>query len=89
VALAAESREVVQEHVEHLVEQLRRIIADGVARGGFDVSDPYAAARAVFDATTRFHNPAHAAQWTDPAIDASFESVWEFVLRGLGGSAGD
>ncbi len=89
VALAADSRVVVQDHVEHLVGQLRRIIADGVEQNELDVSDPDTAARAVFDATTRFHNPVHAAQWTDPAIDASFERVWELVVRGLGASTRD
>jgi hypothetical protein len=40
-------------------------------------------ARAVFDATTRFHNPAHAAQWREPDIDAAFDRVWVLVLKGL------
>ena len=82
-AIALESREVVRAHVEHLVAQLTRIIADGAASGELRTADPAAAARAVFDATSRFHNPAHAAEWRDPAIHASFEGVWSLLLAGL------
>jgi AcrR family transcriptional regulator len=82
--LATEAREVVGAHVETLKAHLARIIADGVARGEFSVPDPVGAARAVFHATTRFHNPVHAAEWSDPAIDAAFDGVWSFVLAGLG-----
>lgn len=84
--LVAEAREVVRAHVDRLVGQLTRIIADGVARGEFTVADPTAAGRAVFDATARFHNPAHAPEWADPGIDAAFEGVWSLVLSGLRGS---
>lgn len=83
VALAAESRDVVAAHVDLLRRQVARIIADGVAQGEFAVADPEEAARAVIDATGRFHNPAHAAEWSDPGIDAAFERVWALVLRGL------
>jgi AcrR family transcriptional regulator len=83
IGLAAEAREVVQAHVGHLVGQLTEIIADGVARGEFSVADPAVAARAIFDATTRFHNPAHAAQWSDPGIDTAFEGVWGLVVSGI------
>jgi hypothetical protein len=37
----------------------------------------------VFDATARFHNPAHAASWDDPGIDAAFEGVYALVVTGL------
>lgn len=87
-ALAGEAREVVAAHVECLVQQVARIIADGVARGEFSVADPAEAARAVIDATGRFHNPAHAAAWADPGIGAAFDRVWALVLRGLGGGVG-
>jgi AcrR family transcriptional regulator len=87
VTLAAQSRGVVTGHVEHLVEELTRIITDGVEQSEFDVTDPAAAARAVFDSTSRFHNPAHAAQWTDPGINEAFEGVWDLVARGLGARA--
>ena len=83
VGLAAEAREVVGAHVEALVDQLARIIADGIAAGDFVAGDPRAAARAAFDATSRFHNPAHAAAWGDPGIDAAYERVRTLVLRGL------
>jgi len=86
VQLVEASREVVIAHVEHLVGQLTRIIADGIERGELDVTDPDGAARAVFDSTSRFHNPAHAAQWSDPEIDEAFEGVWDLVARGLGGT---
>jgi AcrR family transcriptional regulator len=84
VQLAAEAREVVTAHVDTLVEQLARIIADGAERREFAVDDPPAAARAVFDATDRFHNPAHATEWSHPDVDAAFERVWRLVLGGLG-----
>ncbi len=83
VALAAGSRDVVAGHVDLLMRQAARIIADGVAQGEFAVADPAEAARAVIDATGRFHNPAHAAEWADPGIIAAFERVWALLLRGL------
>jgi AcrR family transcriptional regulator len=83
VGLAAEARGVVAAHVETLVAQLARIIADGVAAGDFAVDDARAAARAAFDATNRFHNPAHAKEWDDPEIDSAYEGVRTLVLRGL------
>jgi len=83
VELAAEAREVVRAHVGTLAGQLARIIADGVGQGEFAATDPAVAGRAVFDATGRFHNPAHAPAWSDPGIDAAFEGVWTLVLGGL------
>ncbi len=83
IELAAEARGVVNAHVDTLVAQLARIVGDGVARGEFDATDPAAAARAVFDATSRFHNPAHAAEWSGPGADAAYEGVRALVLRGL------
>lgn len=88
IALAADAREVVKRHVETLVDQLACIVAEGVADGAFAADDPRAAARAAFDATTRFHNPAHAAEWSDPQIDAAYEGVRALVLGGLTTSPG-
>jgi AcrR family transcriptional regulator len=83
IELAAKAREVVSTHVDTLVAQLTRIISDGVTRGAFEATNAAAAARAVFDATSRFHNPAHAAEWSGPGIDAAYERVRALVLRGL------
>jgi AcrR family transcriptional regulator len=84
VELAADSRDVVKAHFDTLVGQLARIIDDGVSQGALDKAvDPAGAARAVFDATSRFHNPAHAPAWDEPGIDAEYESVRALVLRGL------
>lgn len=82
--IAAGAREVVIAHVTALVAQLGRIVADGVAAGELVAADPAAAGRAVFDATARFHDPAHAAEWSDPGIDVAFEGVWSLVVAGLG-----
>lgn len=83
VALAGESRAVIQAHVAHLVSQAAAIIGDGVRQGAFAVPDAASAGRAVFDATARFHDPVHVAQWSDPSLDSSFAGVWTLVLRGL------
>jgi hypothetical protein len=83
IGLAADARDVVMAHVDTLVGQLERIIADGVEQGVFEAAEPRRAARAVFDATARFHNPAHAAEWSDPGIDSVYEGVRALVLSGL------
>jgi len=85
--LVADARAVVMAHVQVLVGQLTGIIAQGIARREFSAADPAVAAKAVFDATARFHNPAHAAQWSDPENDAAFQAVMDLLLRGLSGPA--
>lgn len=85
--LVADSRRVVQAHIEALTGQLARIIADGMSRRELKVHDAAAAARAMFDATVRFHNPSHVQEWSDPAIDSAFEAVWSLLLGGLGVSS--
>jgi AcrR family transcriptional regulator len=81
--LTADARDVVKAHVDTLVAQLAGILADGIARGEFKAGDRLPTARAVFDATARFHNPAHAPEWSDPGIDAAYEGVRALVLDGL------
>lgn len=81
--LASDAREVVQAHVDELVGQIAHIIEDGVKSGAFTVKDPEVAAKAVFDATARFHHPTHAAEWADPGIDAAFDGVWTLVRAAL------
>lgn len=86
--IAADARDVIRAHVEALTKQIATIIADGVARGEFNVADPNAAGRAVFDATARFHNPANAGEWSDPGIRSAFDDVWSLILSGLGACKG-
>jgi len=84
VKLIQETREVVKAHIETLIEQLTDIIASGIERGEFTVTDARQASEAIFYATARFHDPVHAAEWADPGIDANFEAVWVLLMRGLG-----
>ncbi len=81
--VSADTREVIVKHVGELTGQLRRIVADGMDRGEFAPGDPAVVARAVFDATAVFHNPAHAAAWSDPDGAPAFEPVWKLLLDGL------
>ncbi|HEX6918700.1 MAG TPA: TetR family transcriptional regulator [Actinomycetes bacterium] len=83
VRLTADAREVVAAHVDALAAQVARIISDGVARGELRAADPVVAARAVLDATARFHNPVHAAEWADPRTEAALQGVLDLVLAGL------
>ncbi|NUW31911.1 TetR family transcriptional regulator [Nonomuraea sp. SMC257] len=85
MVLVGESSAVVNRHRADLVGQLARIIHEGLERGDFAPADasPEALARAVFDATGRFHDPAYAREWGDPGIDAEFAALVDLVLRGL------
>lgn len=77
------ARTVVRAHVDHLAEQITHIISDGIAQGEFVTADPVVTGRAILTATTRFHDPIHVAEWSDPDIDAAFEGVWSLILVGL------
>lgn len=81
--LTVDAREVVGEHMDYLMQQVTRLIEDGSRRGEWSVADPAAVSRAVLSATSRFHHPAHASEWSQPNIDTAFEEVWSLLLKGL------
>ena len=75
LALAQEACEAVKAHKERLVGQVAHILSDGVKQGVFEVADVKASARAVFDATTRYHHPAHSDEWNDPQTAARTDAL--------------
>ncbi|MDQ1010897.1 AcrR family transcriptional regulator [Streptomyces sp. V4I23] len=81
--LIDENSGVVDRHLQVLIGQLRQIVEEGVRAGDFTADDPAATARALFDATTRFHDPAYAPEWRKPTVDAEFDAVVGLLLRGL------
>ena len=83
LTLAREACEAVRAHKERLVDQVAHIISEGVKQGAFQVADVKVAARAVFDATTRYHHPAHSDEWKDPARPARVDALLGLLLRGL------
>jgi AcrR family transcriptional regulator len=83
VQLATETQDVISNHISTLSAQVETILKEGVAVKEFSIRDIPNTARAIFLATTRFHNPAHMAEWKDPTIDAQFDDVWLLILSGL------
>ena len=83
LTLAREACEVVQAHKERLVGQVADILSDGVKQGVFQVADAKVSARAVFDATIRYHHPSHSDEWSDPQTAARIDALLALVLRGL------
>lgn len=81
--LAADAQSVAASHVDELVGLAATVIRAGVKEGTFRTGDPVAAGRAVLFATSRFHHPAHAAEWKDPGIDAAYNDVWRLLMHGL------
>jgi hypothetical protein len=74
---------VVKAHKERLVDQIARILSDGVKQGAFHVTDVKTSARAIFDATIRFHHPAHSEEWSNPALSERIDALLALLLRGL------
>lgn len=82
-ALALDAGDSVADHVRHLTDQLATMIGDGVKTGEFAPQNTEAAARALFDATMRYHNPAYASEWQTPDNRAAFDRLLTLLLRGL------
>lgn len=81
--LAAEHSTVSSGHVGFLVAQVRDILVDGVASGDFAAGEPEVMAWAVLNATSRFHDPTHAAEWHSPETEADAAAVVSLILDGL------
>ncbi|MFE5400732.1 TetR family transcriptional regulator [Streptomyces sp. NPDC056580] len=85
--LTDENGTVVGEHLADLTGQLTRVIEAGMAAGSFAAADPTTTARAVFQATGRFHDPCYAREWREPGIEEEFTAVVDLLIRGLGAPA--
>jgi AcrR family transcriptional regulator len=83
LVVVAEASTVVDEHLTILADQVSRILIDGVNTGEFRGLEPRTTAQAVLDATSRFHDPTNARQWSAPNIDRAFNAVCDLVLAGL------
>jgi AcrR family transcriptional regulator len=81
--LAGEAGEVTSAHVAELTGQLTEIVRAGVEAGTFAADDPATTARALFQATARFHDPGYAKQWEQPGVQGEFEAVVDLLVRGL------
>jgi AcrR family transcriptional regulator len=82
-SLAREACKVVKAHKESLIDQVAQILSDGVKQGVFEVADVKVTARAVFDATSRFHHPAHSDEWRDPQLAARIDALLALLIKGL------
>jgi AcrR family transcriptional regulator len=83
LTLAREACKAVNCDKDCLVDQIAKILSDGVEQGVFDVADVKVSARAIFDATSRFHHPGHAEEWSDPGTPARIDAVLALLLKGL------
>ncbi|MEU2910587.1 TetR family transcriptional regulator [Streptomyces massasporeus] len=83
MVLTDENGTAVSEHITDLEAQLTRIIQAGVETGDFAAGDPEASARAVFQATGRFHDPGYVREWEEPGTEADFAAVVDLLVQGL------
>jgi AcrR family transcriptional regulator len=83
MTLVGESSHTVVAHVETLTAQIAEILHDGIDQGAFTPTHVQTAARAVFQATAHFHDPAYAGEWSRPTAEADFEGLWTLLLNGL------
>ncbi|MDH6260915.1 TetR family transcriptional regulator [Bradyrhizobium sp. BR13661] len=83
LTLAREACAAVKCHKDTMIDQMAAIISDGVKQGEFAPTDAKTTARALFDATCRFHHPAHADEWKDAELPARLDATLALLLRGL------
>ncbi|MGO4547355.1 TetR family transcriptional regulator [Paenibacillus sp. 2TAB23] len=75
--------EIIASHVDRLIGQMAVIIEEGITKGEFKPGSSMKTANAIFMATSRFHHPAHAAEWSSEHPNEQFELVWGLLLAGI------
>ncbi|MEE1787554.1 TetR family transcriptional regulator [Streptomyces sp. SP17BM10] len=83
MVLVEENSGTVEAHIETMVGQIAQIVQDGMEKEEFKLAHILTTARAVFDATAHFHDPAYAGEWSDPKANERFEALWTLILNGL------
>lgn len=82
-AVTLDAVEMINTHINQLIDQIARIIEEGMKSQEFKSVEPIVTARAIFIATSRFHHPAHAKEWSSDTIEQEFASVWDLLLSGI------
>ena len=82
-AITEASRDVVAEHIRHLILQLTEIIRNGTEAGEWNVRSPTKAAEAILNATIVFHHPAFVSRPGPQPIDASARDTLKLLIAGL------
>ncbi len=83
LALAREACEVVKDHKGCLVGQIAQILRQGVEEGSLAIEAPDATAQAIFDATSRFHHPGFASEWSETECHVRVDAVITLIMRGI------
>lgn len=81
--LSSETRSTVVAYKEQLIGQIAGHIARGIASGELVPGDPVETAQALLSALIKFHHPAFAAGWDEPARTAELEPLWALLARGI------
>lgn len=79
-----ESWSIVEAHLKRLHAILTRIIAEGCARGDFDVDDAAQAAACVQAGILKFCHPRHIVDCQGMDFGPQLETMTRFLLKGLG-----
>jgi AcrR family transcriptional regulator len=82
-SVTLEAVNMITVHVDQLIGQIACIIEKGIQTKEFRAVNLETTARAIFNATSRFHHPAHAKDWQSLTIDQEFSSVWDLMLSGI------
>ena len=83
LTLAREACKSVNGYKACLTDQLELILADGVKQGTFEVPDTKVTAKAIFDAVSRFHHPAHSDEWSDPQLPVRIDETIRLLSRAI------
>ena len=83
LTLAREACKTVNGHKACLTDQMEMILNDGARQGAFEIVNTKTTARAIFEAVSRFHHPAHSEEWNDPELPARIDAVIALLLRGI------
>ena len=87
LTLAREACQTVNCHKDCLVDQIARILSDGVKQGAFEVADVKVSARAIFDATSRFHHPGACRGMERSGHAARIDALLRAAAQGSGSAA--
>lgn len=81
--MAGQSGEVLDHHLDFLMEQLAEICQEGIRSGEFESKDGKQTSKAIFSAFSIFHNPVFSEQWSQPDYDDDFNELWKLIRDGL------